>query len=372
MHTIQEIEARLSEIRTLLENPDADLAALEEEVRTLNAERDQLRAQAQEAEQRRARIAQGLGTVVESHEAEEPPTDVRSTDRYVEAYARYLRTGDDREARSLLTVNAPANGTLPVPTILQEYIETAWESNEILSRVSRTDIRGNLRVPFELSADDAIVHAEGSGAVAEEELTFGLVELRPETVKKWVSFSDEVEAMRGEEFLRYVYDEITYRVLRKLADECLDDITDAPAASTASAIGVPSVTLAPSVVAIPTAAANLSEDARNIVVIMNRLTEVAFMEAYAAGSFAVDPFAGVTKVYSSHLPAYSAATAGKVYAIVGDLAGERVNYPEGDDVTIKYDDVTRKKEDIIEILGKQYAAHGVTKLGHFVNLKKPA
>ena len=29
-------------------------------------------------------------------------------------------------------------------------------------------------------------------------------------------------------------------------------------------------------------------------------------------------------------------------------------------------------EDIVEILGRQFAAHGVTKLGHFVNLKKPA
>ena len=41
-------------------------------------------------------------------------------------------------------------------------------------------------------------------------------------------------------------------------------------------------------------------------------------------------------------------------------------------MVIKYDDLTRKKEDIVEVLGRQYAAHGITKLGHFVNIKKPA
>ena len=252
-------------------------------------------------------------------------------------------------------------------------IETAWERDEILNRVNKTFIRGNLKVPFELSADGAYIHPEGSTAPTEEALTFGLVTLTPETVKKWVSFSDEVEDMKGEEFLRYIYDELTYRVARKLADECLDDITTANATNGSTAIGVPQITAEPGVTTIAEAMANLGEDARNIVVIMNRLTEVEFLNAYAAGNFAVDPFNGVTKIYSSHLPAYSTATGGTdVYAIVGDLNGMQVNYPSGDDMVIKYDDITRKKEDIVEVLGRQYAAHGITKLGRFVNIIKPA
>ena len=179
--------------------------------------------------------------------------------------------------------------------------------------------------------------------------------------------------MKGETFLRYIYDELTYRIVKKLSDECIDDITTASSSSGSTAIGVPQVTMAPSVTTIPTAVANLSEDARNVVVIMNRLTEVNFIEAHAAGNFAIDPFAGLPRVYTSHLPAYSTATAGSgVYAIVGDLSGMRVNYPEGDDVAIKYDDLTRKKEDIVEVLGRQYAAHGIAKLGRFVNIIKPA
>lgn len=375
MKTIQEIEARLAEIKNEMETPEADLAKLEEEVRSLNAQKAELLKAAKEAEELRRKIAAGLGSTQEEHQAEpEKPglEEVRKSQAYIDAYAEFIKTGDSKECRSLLTVNAPSSGTIPVPVFLQEMIETAWERDEILSRVSRSYIKGNLKIPFELSADGAYIHPEGSTAPTEQALTFGLVTLTPETIKKWVSFSDEVVDMKGEEFLRYIYDELTYRVAKKLAENCLDDITTANATNGSTSIGVPRVDKAPSVVTIPTAAAHLTEDARDIVVVMNRLTEVAFLEAYAAGNFAVDPFAGIPRVYSSHLPAYSAASTNDVYAIVGDLSAVRVNFPAGDGMMIKYDELTKKKEDIVEVLGRQYAGHGITKLGRLVNIRKPA
>ena len=373
MRTIEEINARLEEIRGLLEQPDTvDLTAIQAEVESLTAERKKLQETAAAAEALRKHIAEGAGTTRESHNAAPDDKEIRNSQEYINAYAEYIKTGNDAEVRSLLTKNVDG-GTIPVPEFLQELIETAWERDEILSRVERTFVRGNLKIPFELSASDAYVHTEGTTAPTEESLTFGLVSLIPESIKKWVSFSDEVMDMKGEAFLRYIYDELTYRIVKKLADKCIDDITTASSSSGSTAIGVPQVTMAPSVTTIPTATANLSEDARDLVVIMNRLTEVEFIAAYAAGNFAVDPFAGLTRVYTSHLPAYSTATAGSgVYAIVGDLSGMRVNYPDGNDVVIKYDDLTRKKEDIVEVLGRQYAAHGIAKLGRFVNIIKPA
>ena len=375
MKTIQEIETRLAEIKMELENPDADLDKLQEEVRSLNAQKAELKKAEDEAKELRRKIAEGLGTTQETHaaEPEQRTLDViRKSREYIDAYAEFIRTGDARECRTLLTVNAPENGTLPVPVFLQEMIETAWERDEILSRVSRSYIKGNLKIPFELSADGAYIHPEGTTAPTEEALTFGLVTLTPETIKKWVSFSDEVVDMKGEEFLRYIYDELTYRVTKKLAEEVLDDITTANATNGSTAIGVPRVDAAPGVMTIAEAAAHLHEDARGIVVCMNRLTEVEFLNAYAAGNFAVDPFAGLPRIYSSHLPAYATASANDVYAIVGDFSGERVNFPAGDGMVIKYDELTRKKEDIVEVLGRQYAGHAITKLGRFVNIRKPA
>ena len=374
--SFEDIEARMAQIKTEMEAEGADLTALEAEVRSLNEKKEELRKAAAEAEAQRQKVADGAGKVIESRKDEESMAktlkETLESRDYIDAYAEYIKSGNDNEVRSLLTVNAPNNGSIPVPVYLQEKIETAWESDGILSRVNKTYMRGNFKVPFELSADPAYVHAEGTTAPTEEALTFGLVELKPESIKKWVSFSDEVADMKGQAFLDYIYDELTYRVTKKLAEECLDDITTANATNGSTAIGVPRVDMAPAIVTIPTAMAQLGEDARNLVVILNRQTEVEFLAAYAAGNFAIDPFAGLTKVYSSHLPAFSTANTNDVYAIVGDLKGMQVNFPEGDGMTIKYDDLTKKTLDIIEVLGRMFAAHGITKLSHFVNIRKPA
>lgn len=373
--TIEEIMERRNQIKEEMEKEGADLDALKQEVLELKKNEEELHKAAKADAEKRKLIADGLGDVISVHQGEtEKPglAEIRKSQAYINAYAEYLKTGNDAECRSLLTTNAPANGTIPVPIFLQEMIETAWERDDILSRVTRTYLKGNIKVPFELTADPAYVHAEGTTAPTEEALTFGLVTLIPEMIKKWVSFSDEVVAMKGEEFLRYIYDELTYRVTKKLADGVIDDIAGAGTSNTSTAIGVPKVNMAPGLVTIPTAMANLHEDARGVVVIMNRLTEVEFLAAHAAGNFAIDPFAGLPRVYTSHLPAYASASANAVYAIVGDLSGERVNFPEGDGMVIKYDELTRKKEDIVEVLGRQYAGHGITKLGRFVNITKPA
>lgn len=369
--TVEQIEARKAEIAKELETEGADLDNLQEEVKSLNAELEARKAaEAKRAEIRKA-VAGGAGQVVAAAQpAAEKPVEVRNSPAYIEAYARYIKTGDDREARALLTENV--SGTLPVPEFIDGIIRTAWERDGIVGRVRRTFIRGNLRVPFELSATGAWVHTEGTTAVTEETLVLGIVEMLPATVKKWITFSTEAEAMGGEAFLRFVYDELAYQIVKKLAALIVADITGSPTSSDADEVGVPKVTLAPSTITIATAVANLSDEARDVVIIMNRLTEAAFIEAYAAGNFAVDPFAGLTRVYTSALPAYSAASTNAVYAIVGDLRGVQVNYPEGDDVVIKYDDLSLAEMDLVKIVGRQYAAHDVTGPGMLVNIAKPA
>ena len=372
MRTIEEITARLEEIRGLLDQPDADLTALQAEIESLTAEREQLRAAAAEAQELRNRIAQSLGTILSTESSAESRSqgDVIGTAEYVDAYAHYIRTGDDRQCRALLTVNA--SGEVPVPQLVDEIVRTAWDNDEILSRVRRTYFRGNLKVPFELDTDPAYVHTEGTSAPTEEDLDIGIVTLIPANLKKWIRISDEVVAMGGETFLRYVYDEVTYQIIRKLSSLVIGDIVAAGTSSSSSAIGIPKTAMAPSVVAIPTAAAYLSDEAGTPVVIINRLTHASFIEAFAAGNFAVDPFAGMTVLYTSALPAYSAASAADTYAIVGDLQGAQVNYPEGDGVVIKYDDVTEAEADLVKIVGRQYVAHGVTAPGRFSRLTKPA
>ena len=179
-------------------------------------------------------------------------------------------------------------------------------------------------------------------------------------------------AMGGEKFLQYIYAELTYQIVKKLAALIVADITGAETSHSATAIGLPKITAEPGINTVATAAANLSEEARNNVVVMNRLTEVNFRAAYAAGNFAVDPFVGMTRVYTSALPAYDTADANAVYAIVGDLSGAQLNLPEGDGVILKFDDLTLAEKDMIKVVGREYAAHAVTGPGKLVRIAKPA
>lgn len=371
--TVDQLEERKTAIVSELDTEGADLNALEEEARSIKEELEARKAEAEKKAEIRAAVAAGPAPVIEDFKEEKPMAtveEVRASAAYVDAFKNYILSGDDTECRTLLTQNV--SGVVPVPVIVDDIIRTAWENDQILSRVRKTYLRGNVKVGFELSADGAYVHTEGTTAPTEESLTLGIVTMVPATIKKWIRISDEAVTMGGEAFLRYVYDELTYQIVKKLAALVVADIAGAGTTSGSTAIGVPKVTAAPSVTALPTAAANLSDDASNVVVIMNRLTEVEFIAAYAAGNFAVDPFAGMTKVYTSALPAYSTASAAAVYAIVGDLSAVQVNYPEGDGVAIKYDDLTEAEADLVKIVGRQYAAHAITAPGRLVNVVKPS
>ena len=296
--------------------------------------------------------------------------EIRSSKAYIDAYAEYIKSGDDKECRTLLTETV--SGTVPVPSIVDEIIRTAWDEDQILGRVRRTFIRGNLKVAFENTASAAEVHSEGTSAISEESLTLGIVTMIPKNIKKWIRVSDEAAAMGGEAFLRYIYDELTHQIVKKLASLVVTDISGASTSNSSSAVGVPKVSKAPGMGTVAAAMGYLSDEATNPVVIMNRLSWSAFKDAAYAANFSADPFENLTVLFSDALPAYAMANNNDVYAIVGDLAGAQVNYPEGDGVAIVYDNLSEAEADLIKIVGRQYAAHAVTAPGRFANITKPA
>lgn len=372
MDGIEERKAQIrEEIKDAADNEALD--AIEAEKAIIEERIAQIKA---DTEQRKADMAAVLAAKGEPVQKEEKRMDFReyrNSKEYVNAYADYIKSGNDREIRMLISANAGAEvdgNRVPVPTYLEERIATAWENDPILSRVRRTYFRGNLETPFELSASGAAVHEEGADAPSEEELVLGLVSVKPEFIKKWITLTDTVIKLKGQEFLDYIYDELTYRITIKAAEEGIADIVGAPAVSSATAIGVPVVSGAPSVTIVPTAAANLSSEAGTPVVLLNRLTEVDFLNAQVAGSFSVDPFAGLEKLYTSALPAYSAAASGQTYAIVGNLYGLQFNFPDGDDVEITYDPYTMAEQNRVKVVGRYFASHGVTSLGHFAKITK--
>ena len=372
--TIEQIEERKAAIGMEIEGEDADLNALEEEVRSLNAELEARKeAESKKVEIRKAVATGEVGEVVKKIEEEKKDMrtndEVRASKEYVDAFARYLVSENDAECRSLLTENVDG-GSVPVPAMVDDIIRTAWEKNEILARVTKRAIRGNLKVAFERSASGAAAHTEGAAAPSEETLKLGIVTMVPANIKKWIRVSDEAIAMGGASLVQYVYDELVYQIIKKLSDDVVSDIKTASTSATSIAACVAQITSAPTVTAIATAFANLSDEATDPVIIMNKLTYANFVAAQAAANYSIDPFMGLPVLYNNSLPAYGTASSNAVYAIVGDLKGETVNYPEGEGVVLKYDDTTEAEKDLVKIVGRQYAAHALTACGRFTNIKK--
>ena len=367
----EECEARLAEIKTEMNAEDANIEALSAEVDAIEERRKALIT----AEEQRKALADKVANDVTAPIIEERKEDqkmeaieIRNSKEYIDAYAEYIKSEDDTECRALFTENV--SGTVPVPDMVYDIVKTAWEKEGIMSLVKKTYIKGNLKVGFEISADPAVVHTEGSGAVTEEDLTLGVVTLIPASIKKWISVSDEVVDMRGEAFLRYIYDELTYQIAKKSADSLIGLIVASPATSTSTAVGVPVESVASIAIdTIATALGNLSDEASNPVVVMNKATWSAFKAVQYANGFSVDPFEGLPVVFNNSLKAIASASSGDTVAIVGDFGhGAIANFPNGEGIAFKFDDKTNMTSDLVRILGRQYVGLGVVAPDAFVKV----
>ena len=369
----EELEARKAAIGEALENADAEqMDAFMEERTLIDARFEQLEREAEESRKAAEAVANGAGKEIETRKDEKKMTDmeIRNSHDYIEAFAQYVKTGDAKECRSLLTENV--SGTVAVPEFVYDIVKTAWEREGIMSLVRKSYLRGNLKVQFEISGGEATVHTEGGEAVSEEALVLGIVTLVPQSIKKWIAISDEVYDLRGEEFLRYIYDELTYRIAKKAADTLITKIEACGTVSTTTCPGVPKLTAAsPALGTVAAAMAMLSDEAANPVVIMNKATWGAFKAVEYAGSFPVDPFEGLPVIFNNTIKSSAAATTGETYAIVGDLGhGALANFPNGEGIDFKFDELSKKKEDLIEVLGREYVGLGVVAANAFVKITK--
>lgn len=362
--SMEEIETRKAEIRAEIEQAgdQAALDAIDEEMNIIEERIAQIKEEVETRKADMGKVADGLGKEIEKPVEERKMSDieVRNSEAYINAYANYLKTGKADECRALLTENV--SGTVPVPTYVEDRIRTAWDRVELMGLVRKTYIPGNLNVGFELSADPAYVHTEGSAANTEEALTFGITELKPESLKKYLKISDEALdiGLGGRALIDYIYDELTYRIAKLAQEKLIAKITTCTAQATAGCVGVGVVKGTPSVGVVAQAIGELSDEAANPVIVMNKGSWAKFKAAQYAGQFNVDPFEGCRVFFDNSLPTYSTTgTANNTWAIVGDFGrGAQANFPNGDEITIKYDDLSLAPSDLVQITGREYIALG--------------
>ena len=355
---IEELEQRSLEIAENAKEADKEtLESLGAELEEIETRKAELRKEAEERAKAMEEVinAPAPSPVVEERNTKMTNIEVRKTNEYIEAYERFVKGGykDDTECRALLTENV--SGSVPVPAYLEDRINTAWENDGIMSRVNRISLPGNVKVGYEASASDAVLHTEGTTAVSEESLSLGIITLVPKMIKKWISVSDEALALTGTAFLDYLYDELEYRIIKKAADVVIAKIA-------ASSLVENAGSAAP-IDAVLTAFSELSDEATDIVAVMSKTTYATIKSAAKAANYAVDPFEGFPVVFKE----------GVTGVIVGDLKGVTANFPEGGDPKFIFDDYTLMTQDLVRILGRLYVAIDVTAPGRLakVTLSSP-
>lgn len=351
---MEDIEARMSEINGLLNSEDADIDALTTEVDELIEQRTALETRAVNKKSLLEKVATASVKPMDAVEERKKMDNTVSKEELFDALAESIKGRATPEQRALLTTNG--GGTVSVATILDDYIWTDWEKSPILSRVRKVYIKGNYKVNYEASATPAVVHSEGGAQPTEEQLVLGTVDFVAEYIKKWISVSDNVMALRGQAFMDYLHDEFGHQLAKTAEAIILEDIADSDLSA--------KVTHALDGDAVLAGLAQLSDEAVNPVVIMAKSTYARIKAIRTtAGARIEDPFEGLEVLFNNML-----AQEGETEMIlVGDLDGVVANFPDGEDFKYIVDETTMATQDMIRIIGKvMMSAHLVRPNGFAV------
>lgn len=382
--SVDELTERRAAIAIECDADGADLDALLQEAEGIKAELEARKATEAKKAELRSVVASGAGDPMKTFKEEKKIMDIkelRSSEKYLNAFVKYLKTGKDTECRTLLSEIAPESAFtdatdtfVPVPTILDSMISESWERARIMSRIRHTYMRGVARFPFEVSSTGASVHQEGTEAPAAETLVLGTVNITPVTLKKWIKITDEVLALTGKAFLDYIWDEIEEKIYELADKSCVDTVLNADATANIDHVGVPEVTVtAIGATSIYAGLAQLADGATDPVAIMNK--DTYYTDIMSAVDNNNRPIYNI--VAENGRPAYFANGVEVIFnsnvpddtIIVGDLRGMVANFPKGsDNVEIINDPYSLAEEDKVKIVGKLYAGIGLIKDKYFAKI----
>lgn len=332
--TVEEMEARKAEIIAELDNPEADLDALQAEARAIKEEIENRKTEEAKRAEIRSAVASGAGEVVKTFPKEENNMETRKAEM-IDALAEYIKGRATPEQRALLLTTNATGGTVKVSDIVDDYIWTDWDKSSILSRVRKVYVKGNYSVGYEASATGAAIHEEGANAPTEETLTLAYIQFIAKYFKKWIRVSDTVLALKGEAFMRYLMDEFGHQLAIALENAVVSEIEGSTLAA--------QVTNPIDNTAAMAGFAALSDEATNPVVIISKTNYAAIMnERTTAGAKIDDPFNGFEVLFNNTVTGM----------LVGDLDGVVANFPEGEDFQFIVDDKSLAEQDLVKIVGK--------------------
>lgn len=115
-----------------------------------------------------------------------------------------------------------------IPTYVSESIERkVAEIGGLFNHAQHLSVKGIMQMAVEVSSTGAEIHTEGGAMIDEEEITLESLVVQPTMVKKWISYTDELEALSGVDLVDYLVDEFIEKHILKIEQEMLNGADDA-------------------------------------------------------------------------------------------------------------------------------------------------
>lgn len=212
---LNEIEARLAQIKNELEQEGADIDALEKEVKELTEERKKLLDQAEKRKKIISDITAGAGTVIddflpkpEERKKEFTTDTILDTPEYRSAYLKRLQGKElnEVEKRALTTAANSAGAAVPTTT-LNRIIDKLRQTSALFPRITVSYVPGNLSIVVANAKNAAAWKAEGDDGTPADDTVVN-VQLAGYELIKLVEISAAAEAMTIDAFEAYIASEI--------------------------------------------------------------------------------------------------------------------------------------------------------------------
>lgn len=221
---MEEIEARMAEINGELDNPDADIDALEVEVRSLKERKEEIKVKAE----KRAALLKDVnekGVVIKTFDTGEKKVE-RTFDvncaEYRSAWLNNLRNIDlnEVEKRALTTVVASAGAVVPTVTV-NKIVEKVHQYAPLLEKIELLHVKGNVTIPAEGTTLDAAVHTQGAVITASAD-TFNNVTLSAYEITKLITISKSVMTMSIDAFESWLVNKLARKIADKITELILN------------------------------------------------------------------------------------------------------------------------------------------------------
>lgn len=143
---------------------------------------------------------------------------------FLEAYAKAVR-GDATDYNKFVSTADDSAGLL-IPTELQNHIERAVKDyGTLLNHANVTSIKSMLKIPIEVTATEAKFYDEGA-EVDEEVITLAEILIDPKSVKKYITWTNEIEVMSAVDLMAYLATEFIEKIIIAIEREMLFGLSE--------------------------------------------------------------------------------------------------------------------------------------------------